>query len=129
MVGSLSWDDPTSILAWLDAYDPSKQRGVDVSDDGPLTQAQLNRPVEAVEAFVQALSGRCTAESAPDAPDSESAAGATHNDIELACHEVLRRMRGPSRPVLGERLLEDISTCDARCVRACAPTGYPSIWS
>ncbi|MFI5431150.1 VWA domain-containing protein [Rhodococcus baikonurensis] len=102
VVGSLSWDDPTSILAWLDAYDPSKAYA-DVSDDGPLTQAQLNRLVEAVEAFVQALSAAALAESAPDAPDSESAAGATHNDIELACHEVLRRMRGPSRPRPRER--------------------------
>ena len=102
VVGSLSWDDPTSILAWLDAYDPSKAYA-DVSDDGPLTQAQLNRLVEAVEAFVQALSAAALAETAPDAPDSESAAGATHNDIELACHEVLRRMRGPSRPRPRER--------------------------
>ena len=102
VIGSLSWDDPTSILAWLDAYDPSKAYA-DVSDDGPLTQAQLNRLVEAVEAFVQALSAAALAETAPDAPDSESAAGATHNDIELACHEVLRRMRGPSRPRPRER--------------------------
>ena len=52
---------------------------------------------------MQALSAAALAETAPDAPDSESAAGATHNDIELACHEVLRRMRGPSRPRPRER--------------------------
>lgn len=102
VVGSLSWDDPASILAWLDAYDPSKAYA-DASGDGPLTQAQLNRLVEAVEAFVQALSAAALAESAPEAPDGESAAGTSHNNIELACHEVLRRMRGPSRPRPRER--------------------------
>ncbi len=54
VVGSLSWDDPESILAWLDAYDPST---VYADSDGaePLTAAQLNRLAEAVEAFVGAL--------------------------------------------------------------------------
>ncbi|MDI9916377.1 VWA domain-containing protein, partial [Rhodococcus sp. IEGM 1379] len=99
VVGSLSWDDPTSILAWLDAYDPGKAYA-DISDDGPLTTAQLNRLVEAVEAFVQALSAAVLFESAPEVPTAD---GATHNDIELVCHEVLRRMRGPSRPRPRER--------------------------
>ena len=72
VVGSLSWDDPESILAWLDAYDPSK---VYADSDGaePLTAAQLNRLAEAVEAFVGALAdardltaGHPAAPAAPD---------------------------------------------------------------
>ncbi len=31
--GSLSWDDPAAILAWLDAYDPHRAYGGDTSDE------------------------------------------------------------------------------------------------
>ncbi|WP_051009352.1 MULTISPECIES: MadC family VWA domain-containing protein [Rhodococcus] len=101
VVGSLSWDDPESILAWLDAYDPRRVYGDDHADE-PLSAAQLNRLVEAVEAFVAALSqaglGGPLPDGEPDAPDTAGDV-ASRAEIELACHEVLRRMRGPARPV------------------------------
>ncbi|MCQ4119753.1 MadC family VWA domain-containing protein [Rhodococcus tibetensis] len=101
VVGSLSWDDPESILAWLDAYDPSKIYA-DSGADEPLTAAQLNRLAEAVEAFVGALAAaRDTAagHAAPDVPAADSQGSAlSRAEVNQACHEVLRRMRGPTRP-------------------------------
>ncbi|HET8992565.1 MULTISPECIES: MadC family VWA domain-containing protein [unclassified Rhodococcus (in: high G+C Gram-positive bacteria)] len=98
VVGSLSWDDPTSILAWLDAYDPHRMYGGDVLD-GPLSEAQLSRLVDAVEAFVASLAGVSPSGTEEvEAPESRDAAGVDRAEIELACHEVLRRMRGPARP-------------------------------
>ncbi|WP_024794752.1 MadC family VWA domain-containing protein [Tomitella biformata] len=97
-VGTLNWDDPESILAWLDAYDASQVYGGDADDLGPLTEAQLQRLSEAIESFVAALAAR--SELAAEAP--ELAGGALEQDphaqVELACHEILRRMRGAPRP-------------------------------
>ncbi|WP_016883280.1 MULTISPECIES: MadC family VWA domain-containing protein [unclassified Rhodococcus (in: high G+C Gram-positive bacteria)] len=100
VVGSLSWDDPESILAWLDAYDPST---VYADSDGaePLTAAQLNRLAEAVEAFVDALADARDLTGGPEkGPETTSGAVAatTRAEVNQACYEVLRRMRGPSRP-------------------------------
>jgi uncharacterized protein with von Willebrand factor type A (vWA) domain len=101
VVGSLSWDDAESILAWLDAYDPSKVYA-DTGGAEPLTAAQLNRLAEAVEAFVGALAdARDLTAGHPAAP--AAAAGGTGSatsraEVNQACYEVLRRMRGPSRP-------------------------------
>ncbi|EME15509.1 MadC family VWA domain-containing protein [Rhodococcus triatomae] len=92
-VGALSWDDPASILAWLDAYDPS--RAYDDAADEPLTAAQLNRLAEAVEAFVAALADTTVA---GETPDLDHGSGDPHADVTRACHEILRRMRGPARP-------------------------------
>ncbi|OUS93716.1 VWA domain-containing protein [Rhodococcus sp. NCIMB 12038] len=101
VVGSLSWDDPESILAWLDAYDPSKVYA-DSGGAEPLTAAQLNRLAEAVEAFVGALADArdLSTGQAPAPAESASAAVAATSRAEVnqACYEVLRRMRGPSRP-------------------------------
>lgn len=96
VVGSLSWDDPGSILAWLDAYDPHRTYDGDVPDEA-LTEAQLGRLVEAVEAFVAALSAVIPVTDDVEAPESRDTAGIDRAEIELACHEVLRRMRGPAR--------------------------------
>ncbi|TQC48614.1 VWA domain-containing protein [Rhodococcus sp. WS4] len=101
VVGSLSWDDPESILAWLDAYDPSK---VYADSDGaePLTAAQLNRLAEAVEAFVGALADARDLTAGPPTAPATSASGSgsatSRAEVNQACYEVLRRMRGPSRP-------------------------------
>ncbi len=97
VAGSLNWDDPTSILAWLDSYDPRRTYG-GFADDEQLTPSQLNRLVEAVEAFVAALaqSGIAPPSSEPTEPDPERMNA--HADVERACHEVLRRMRGAPRP-------------------------------
>ncbi|MFD6897571.1 VWA domain-containing protein [Rhodococcus sp. NPDC060086] len=98
VAGSLSWDDPASILAWLDAYDPHRSYGGESSDE-PLTEAQLSRLVDAVEAFVASLAGAALpGEDGFDAPEARDPAGIDRAEIELACHEVLRRMRGPARP-------------------------------
>lgn len=99
--GTLSWDDPESILAWLDAYDPSRTYGDDTGDQ-PLTAEQLSRLSQAVEGFVAALADRCGLAAEPESPDGPADAGLAA-DIDLACHEVLRRMRGAPRPRPRER--------------------------
>lgn len=102
VVGSLSWDDPASILAWLDAYDPHRTYGGEVLDE-PLSASQLARLVDAVEAFVASLAAAVPGAEGVEAPESHDAAGIDRAEIELACHEVLRRMRGPVRPHPRER--------------------------
>ncbi|MBV6761807.1 MadC family VWA domain-containing protein [Rhodococcus opacus] len=101
VVGSLSWDDPESILAWLDAYDPSKVYA-DSGGAEPLTAAQLNRLAEAVEAFVGALADARDLSSGPVPAAVGTASGpvaaTSRAEVNQACYEVLRRMRGPSRP-------------------------------
>ncbi|BAH54365.1 MadC family VWA domain-containing protein [Rhodococcus opacus] len=97
VVGSLSWDDPESILAWLDAYDPSKVYA-DTGGAEPLTAAQLNRLAEAVEAFVGALADARDLAAGPAATTSAAVASTSRAEVNQACYEVLRRMRGPSRP-------------------------------
>lgn len=99
--GTLRWDDPSGVLAWLDAYDPSAVYG-DVLDSDELTRHQLDRLVEAVEAFVDAL-----AQSAggvmPTADGSEDPSLPSRVEVGDACREVLRRMRGAPRPRPRER--------------------------
>jgi uncharacterized protein with von Willebrand factor type A (vWA) domain len=95
VAGSLSWDDPASILAWLDSYDPRRVYGDDVAG-GPLSATQLERLAAAVEAFVAALAGLHPVDS-HDPAASGSAPGSVHADVDVACHEVLRRMRGAPR--------------------------------
>ncbi|MDN5758642.1 MAG: VWA domain-containing protein [Tomitella sp.] len=92
--GALRWDDPRQILAWLDSYDPARTYGSD-GDPGPLTEAQLQRLSEAIESFVDALAER--GGMVPPEPTGETTDGDPHADIEVACHEILRRMRGAPR--------------------------------
>ncbi|MDN5913860.1 MAG: VWA domain-containing protein [Pseudonocardia sp.] len=97
---SIDWDDPEAIIAWLAAYDPYS-----VYADGPegdlsqLSATQLGRLVEAISNFVSALADR-VAESGPSRPgpddDRETFDPA---DMQRACHELLRRMRGAPRRV------------------------------
>lgn len=101
VAGSLNWDDPASILAWLDAYDPSRTYGDDAGER-PLTAEQLHRLSQAVESFVAALADRCGLVAEPDCPEGAADTGLAA-DIDLACHEVLRRMRGAPRPRPRER--------------------------
>jgi uncharacterized protein len=101
VAGSLSFDDPDSILAWLDAYDPSHTYGADAGDE-PLTAEQLSQLTRAVEGFVAALAQRSGLAADPDRPETVSDAGPAA-DVDLACHEVLRRMRGAPRPRPRER--------------------------
>lgn len=94
VAGALRFDDPAAILAWLDAYDPDRTYG----DDGtgvPLSAEQLARLTKAVEDFVGVLAERAGLTAAADAP-TEVATPVTA-DVDLACHEVLRRMRGAPR--------------------------------
>lgn len=98
VAGSLSFDDPDSILAWLDAYDPDRTYGGDASDQ-PLTADQLAELTRAVEEFVAALAARTPLAAATDAADVAADAGGGTRDVDLACQEVLRRMRGAPRPV------------------------------
>lgn len=100
VAGSLSFDDPDSILAWLDAYDPTRTYGG--GGDEPLTAEQLSQLTQAVEGFVAALAQRSGLRAEPVGLDTVSDAGVAV-DIDLACHEVLRRMRGAPRPRPRER--------------------------
>lgn len=93
VAGTLRWDDPAGILAWLDRYDPNRVYG---GESDQLTAEQVAELAQAVEAFVAALATRVGL--AAEAPDADSAAaGAPAPDVERACHEVLRRMRGAPR--------------------------------
>ncbi|CAM3490013.1 VWA domain-containing protein [Mycobacterium frederiksbergense] len=100
-VGSLSFDDPDTILSWLDAYDPTRTYGGDTGDE-PLTAEQLDQLTQAVEGFVAALARRSGLAAETEHPDTDSGAGLAA-DIDLACHEVLRRMRGAPRARPRER--------------------------
>ena len=100
VAGSLSFDDPDAILAWLDAYDPATYGG-DAGDE-PLTAEQLSQLTQAVEAFVAALAQRSGLSAETEAAEARSDAGLAA-DIDLACYEVLRRMRGAPRPHTRER--------------------------
>ncbi|CDO10125.1 VWA domain-containing protein [Mycolicibacterium cosmeticum] len=100
VAGSLSFDDPDSILAWLDAYDPSRTYGGEAGE--PLTAEQLSQLTQAVEGFVAALAERSGLTATADTPDTAADTGLAA-DIDLACHEVLRRMRGAPRPRPRER--------------------------
>ncbi|MCV7355771.1 MadC family VWA domain-containing protein [Mycolicibacterium fluoranthenivorans] len=95
VAGSLSFDDPDSILAWLDTYDPGRTYGGDAGD--PLTAEQLHQLTQAVEGFVAALAERAGLSAEPDGSGAPTDTGLAA-DIDLACHEVLRRMRGARRP-------------------------------
>ena len=101
VAGSLSFDDPDSILAWLDAYDPTRTYGGDTGDE-PLTAEQLSQLTQAVEGFVAALAQRSGLAAEGENPDT-GAEVELAADIDLACHEVLRRMRGAPRPRPRER--------------------------
>ncbi|MBJ7462756.1 MAG: VWA domain-containing protein [Mycolicibacterium sp.] len=100
-VGSLSFDDPDAILSWLDAYDPTRTYGGDTGDE-PLTAEQLDQLTQAVEGFVAALARRSGLVAEPEHPETDSGAGLAA-DVDLACHEVLRRMRGAPRARPRER--------------------------
>ena len=101
VAGSLSFDDPDAILAWLDAYDPTRTYGGDAGEE-PLTAEQLDQLTQAVEGFVAALARRSGLAAEPEHRETDSGAGLAA-DIDLACHEVLRRMRGAPRARPRER--------------------------
>jgi uncharacterized protein with von Willebrand factor type A (vWA) domain len=100
VAGTLCFDDPDSILAWLDGYDPDRTYGGEAGEE-PLTADQLARLTQAVEDFVATLAHRAGLVAEPETgPGTDGAPAA---DVDLACHEVLRRMRGAPRPRPRER--------------------------
>ncbi|MBY6709341.1 VWA domain-containing protein [Rhodococcus sp. BP-241] len=92
--GTLRWDDPNGILGWLDAYDPAAVYG-DALDAGEMTRTQLDRLAEAIEAFVDALA-RSAGGTTPATEADPNALSRV--DVDGACREILRRMRGAPRP-------------------------------
>ncbi len=90
--GTLRWDDPAAILAWLDRYDPSRVYA-DGGADQELTQETADRLAAALSAFVEALAA---ADTSPPGPPGE-VESRPRAELELAVHEVLRRMRGAPR--------------------------------
>lgn len=93
--GTLNWDDPEGILSWLDTYDPNKLYG-DQGDGEPLTAAQLEKLIDAVEAFVDAIAGSGRRSATPS--DVADVDVPSRTEVNNACREVLRRMRGTPRP-------------------------------
>ncbi|MGA9874151.1 MAG: VWA domain-containing protein [Rhodococcus sp. (in: high G+C Gram-positive bacteria)] len=102
VAGTISWDDPASIMAWFDSYDPRKMYGDNV-DPGPMSETQLDRLAAAVEAFVQALGEVAGGQCDPPEDFAPTATPDRHAEIERATHEVLRRMRGKPKPRPRER--------------------------
>ncbi|MGC5027833.1 MadC family VWA domain-containing protein [Tsukamurella sp. DT100] len=90
--GTLRWDDPAAILAWLDRYDPSRVYA-DAGPEQELTQATADRLAAALSAFVEALAA--AGQTSPGPPGEVESR--PHAELELAVHEVLRRMRGAPR--------------------------------
>lgn len=100
VAGSIDWDDPEAILAWLAAYDPySVYTDCPDGDLSQLSAMQLGRLVEAISNFVSALADRVAesglSRAAPDEPQETFDPA----DMVRACHELLRRMRGAPRRV------------------------------
>lgn len=95
--GSLSANDPAAILAWLDAYDPSRVY-VDGGEAEALTSEQVERLIDAVEAFVAALSELGATPAAARVSDPPESAVEARHQVEVAGREILRRMRGAPRP-------------------------------
>ncbi|WP_433799055.1 MadC family VWA domain-containing protein [Actinomycetospora sp. CA-084318] len=101
--GSLDWDDPAAVLAWLEAVDArSVYLDGAPGDREHLTESQLGSLVAAIDAFVDALAARAV--QAPDDVDGEPGdAGESARDerttLRRACHDLLRRMRGAPRRV------------------------------
>lgn len=96
--GSIDWDDPEAIIAWLAAYDPYS-----VYTDGPeeldaLSEAQLGRLVEAIAEFVSALAEEVSSHDRPG-PGHEERSVFDPADMQRACHELLHRMNGAPRRV------------------------------
>ncbi|ANY06367.1 MadC family VWA domain-containing protein [Pseudonocardia sp. HH130630-07] len=97
--GTVSFDDPEAILAWLATYDPHT-----LYTDGPpgeeLSAIQLGKLVEAITDFVAQLAERVEA-GAPRRENPSDAGPDTMNpaDMAQACHELLHRMHGAPRRV------------------------------
>ncbi|WP_068268951.1 MadC family VWA domain-containing protein [Aldersonia kunmingensis] len=96
VAGTLQWDDPESILAWLDVYDPSKTYGGEVAAQR-LTADQVAQLSRAMAEFVAALADSVGASAECEFGDTAGEVSLAP-DVDLACHEVLRRMRGARRP-------------------------------
>ncbi|GAA4994541.1 VWA domain-containing protein [Pseudonocardia tropica] len=102
--GSISFDDPETVLAWLAGYDPHS-----VYADGPageeLSTGRLDRLVEAITEFVTRLADRVEAGGSRrrdhDGTDHDGTGPDTSGsaDMAQACHELLHRMRGAPRRV------------------------------
>lgn len=95
VAGSVNWDDPAAILAWLAAYEP---HAIYPDGEGERPSAmQLNRLVEAISDFVAALTDRAGAPDPGTGAEPESTFDPA--DMQRACHELLSRMRGAPRRV------------------------------
>ncbi len=92
---SLEWSEALDVLRTLDGYDARQvyAEGGDV-DAGELGAGQSGMVVDAVVAFLESLSVDVT-DGREDAPGDSGRSDRV--DLERACHEVMRRIRGAPR--------------------------------
>ncbi|CAM01684.1 hypothetical protein A8924_2779 [Saccharopolyspora erythraea NRRL 2338] len=115
---TLDWTDARSLLAWLDALDPHAVYRDGPEDPRQPTDEELARLAEAVEAFVASLAEQVVAP-AEETPQQEADA-VQHAELQRACHEFLRRVRGAARqrPLRRGRGKLDIRRTVRRSMRA-----------
>lgn len=95
---SLEWAEALDVLRTLDGYD-ARQIYAEVGDDsqGALGAEQSSMVVDAVVAFLESLSADMVEGRADQEDSSDDPGKPDRVDLERACHEVMRRIRGAPR--------------------------------
>lgn len=98
---SLEWSDALDVLRTLDGYDARRvYAGAGEKEDDGQTEAGAARSaliVDAVVAFLDTLSADILSGVAEPDEEPRGAAHSDRVDLERACHEVMRRIRGAPR--------------------------------
>src|SRR5690606_38309435 len=98
---SLEWSEALDVLRSLDGYDARQVYAATGDQDGGESAeagaAQSALIVDAVVAFLDSLSADVLAGAAGNGEEPDGAGVPDHADLERACHEVMRRIRGAPR--------------------------------
>ena len=98
---SLEWSEALDVLRSLDGYDARQVYAATGDQDGGESAeagaAQSALIVDAVVAFLDSLSADVLAGAAGNGEEPDGAGVPDHVDLERACHEVMRRIRGAPR--------------------------------